>query len=116
MACLVIAEHDNAELKPATLHTVSAAAAIGGDVDVLVAGSGCAAPAEAAARIDGVARVLVADDAALEHHLAENMAPLVAGLAANYSHVLAPSTTFGRTSCRAPRRSSTRSRFPTSPK
>ena len=96
MACLVIAEHDNAELKPATLHTVTAAAAIGGDVDVLVAGSGCAAPAEAAAQIAGVARVLVADDAALEHHLAENMAPLVAGLAANYSHVLAPSTTFAK--------------------
>ena len=96
MACLVIAEHDNAELKPATLHTVTAAAAIGGDIDVLVAGSGCGAVGEAAAQIAGVARVLVADDAALEHHLAENMAPLVAGLASNYSHVLAPSTTFAK--------------------
>ena len=96
MVCLVIAEHDNAELKPATLHTVTAAGAIAGDIDVLVAGSGCAAVGEAAAQIAGVARVLVADDAALEHHLAENMAPLVAGLAANYSHVLAPSTTFAK--------------------
>ncbi len=96
MAALVIAEHDNAELKAATLNTVSAAAALGGDIGVLVAGANCATVAESVAAIAGVARVLLADDPAYEHHLAENMAPLVAGIARDYGHVLAPSTTFGK--------------------
>jgi len=96
MAILVIAEHDNAVLAGATLNTLAAAQAIGGDVHVLVAGSGCAGVAEAAAQVAGVARVLVADDAAHAHLLAENVAPLIAGLAKGYSHVLAPSTSNGK--------------------
>ena len=96
MSILVIAEHDNAELKGATLNTVAAAKAIGGDIDVLVAGSGCAAAAEAAAKVEGVSKVLVADNAAYEHQLAENVAKLVADLGKNYSHVLAPATTTGK--------------------
>ena len=96
MAVLVVAEHDNASLKPSTLNTVTAATKIGGDVAVLVAGAGCAAAAEAAAKIAGVAKVLVADAPYLEHPLAENLAPLVVALAKGYSHVLAPATTFGK--------------------
>ncbi|MDP6352049.1 MAG: FAD-binding protein [Alphaproteobacteria bacterium] len=96
MACLVIAEHDNADIKPSTLDTVSAAAEIGGDIDLLVAGQDCSGAAAAAAAITGIARVRVADDALYRDHLAENMAPLVAGLAPAYSHVLAPSSTFGK--------------------
>ncbi|TBW02064.1 electron transfer flavoprotein subunit alpha/FixB family protein [Azotobacter chroococcum] len=96
MAILVIAEHDNAVLAAATLNTVTAAQQIGGDLHVLVAGSGCAAVAESAAKIAGVAKVLVADDAAYAHLLAENVAPLIAGLAKNYSHVLAPASTNGK--------------------
>ncbi|WP_160153713.1 FAD-binding protein [Microbulbifer sp. ALW1] len=96
MSILVIAEHDNAELKGATLNTVAAAKAIGGDIDVLVAGSGCGAAGEAAAKVEGVSKVLVADNAAYEHQLAENVAKLVADLGKNYSHVLAPATTTGK--------------------
>ncbi|MFD1217673.1 electron transfer flavoprotein subunit alpha/FixB family protein [Microbulbifer celer] len=96
MSILVIAEHDNAELKGATLNTVAAAKAIGGDIDVLVAGSGCGAVGEAAAKVDGVTKVLVADNAAYEHQLAENVSKLVADLGKNYSHVLAPATTTGK--------------------
>lgn len=96
MAILVLAEHDNAELKPATLNTVTAAVAIGGDIDVLVAGSNCAAVGEAASKIGGVKRVLVADDPALEQQLAENVAPLIVSLASDYSHILAPADTFGK--------------------
>jgi len=96
MAILVIAEHDNAVLAAATLNTVAAAQAIGGDIHVLVAGAGCAAVAESAAKIAGVAKVLVADDAAHAHLLAENVAPLIAGLAKGYSHVLAPASTNGK--------------------
>ena len=96
MAVLVISEHDNAELKPATLNTVAAAAAIDADIDLLVAGAGCGAPAEAAAGISGVRRVLVADDLSLEHQLAEAVAPLIVRLAPEYSHVLAPSGTFAK--------------------
>ncbi|MEK9965391.1 MAG: electron transfer flavoprotein subunit alpha/FixB family protein [Alphaproteobacteria bacterium] len=100
MAVLVIAEHDNATLKPATLNTVTAARHLSdagaGDVTVLVAGAGCGAVGEAAAAIEGVAKVLVADDAGLEHGLAENVAALVTGLASDYSHVLAPATTGGK--------------------
>ncbi|MCC6075900.1 electron transfer flavoprotein subunit alpha/FixB family protein [Pseudomonas sp. GCM10022188] len=97
MAILVIAEHNNAALAAATLNTVAAAAQIGGDVHVLVAGSGCAAVAEAAAKVAGVAKVLVADNAAFAHQLPENLAPLIVELARNgYSHVLAPATTNGK--------------------
>lgn len=96
MAILVIAEHSNAALGAATLNTVAAAKAIGGDIHVLVAGADCAAAAEAAAKIDGVAKVLVADDAAYAHQLPENVAPLVAEQGKNYSHVLASATTAGK--------------------
>ncbi|MFC6635647.1 electron transfer flavoprotein subunit alpha/FixB family protein [Microbulbifer taiwanensis] len=96
MSILVIAEHDNAEIKGATLNTVAAAKAIGGDIHVLVAGAACGAAGEAAAKIDGVAKVLVADNAAYEHQLAENVAKLVADLGKDYSHILAPATTTGK--------------------
>ncbi|WP_461515650.1 electron transfer flavoprotein subunit alpha/FixB family protein [Porticoccus sp.] len=96
MSILVIAEHDNSRLKPATLNTISAAQAIGGDITVLVAGGGCAGVADAAVKIAGVSKVLLADNAAYGHQLAENVAPLVAELAAGYSHVLAPATTTGK--------------------
>ncbi|HIM24199.1 MAG TPA: electron transfer flavoprotein subunit alpha/FixB family protein [Rhodospirillales bacterium] len=95
MSVLVIAEHDNTALKTATLNTVTAAVALG-DVTVLIAGAGCRPAADAAAAIDGVAKVLFADDAALGHGLPENLAPLVQGLCSDYSHVLAPATTFGK--------------------
>jgi electron transfer flavoprotein alpha subunit len=96
MSILVVAEHDNASIKGATLNAVAAAQAIGGDIAVLVAGSDCSAAANAAAAIAGVSKVLHADNAAYAHQLAENVAPLVAELAANYSHVLAPSTSNGK--------------------
>lgn len=96
MSILVIAEHDNKDLAPPTLNTVTAAAAIGGDITVLVAGSGCDAVAEAAAKIEGVDKVLCADDAAYEHPLAENLAQLIADNAEGYSHVLAPASFFGK--------------------
>jgi len=96
MAILVIAEHNNAVLAAATLNTVAAATKIGGDIHVLVAGSGCGAIGEAAAKIEGVSKVLVADDAAYANQLPENVAPLIAELAKNYSHVLAPATTNGK--------------------
>jgi electron transfer flavoprotein alpha subunit len=95
MSTLVIAEHDNQVLKAATLNTVTAAAQLG-DVTVLIAGSGCGAVAEAAAKIAGVAKVLVADAPAYAHPLAESMAPLVVGLAAGYGHLLAPAMTNGK--------------------
>ncbi len=96
MTILVIAEHDNASIKGATLNTVTAAVKIGGDVHVLVAGTGCGAAAQAAAKIAGVAKVIAVDDAAYAHQLPENMSKLIAGLAANYSHVLAPATANGK--------------------
>ncbi|MBN58535.1 MAG: FAD-binding protein [Thalassolituus sp.] len=96
MAILVIAEHDNATLKGATLNTITAATKIGGDVEVLVAGAGCGAAAEAAAKVAGVAKVLVADNAAYEYQLAENMGELVAELGKGYSHILAAATTTGK--------------------
>ena len=95
MTVLVYAEHDNASLKDATLAVVTAAAKLG-DVHVLVAGSGCGAAAEAAAKIAGVAKVLVADDASLAHQLAENVAPVVVGLMAGYDAFLAPATAHGK--------------------
>jgi electron transfer flavoprotein alpha subunit len=98
MAILLLAEHDNATLKAATLNVVTAASAIGGDIDILVAGQNCRPAAEAAAKISGIAKVLVADDAAYANGLAENVAPLIVKLVRDggYTHVLAPSTTSGK--------------------
>ncbi|MFC5696309.1 electron transfer flavoprotein subunit alpha/FixB family protein [Pseudomonas sp. GCM10022186] len=96
MAVLVIAEHTNAALAAATLNTVTAAQKIGGDIHVLVAGQGVGAAAEAAAKIAGVSKVLVADNAAYAHQLPENVAPLIAELGKGYSHVLAAATTNGK--------------------
>ena len=96
MSTLVIAEHDNSSLKAATLNTVAAAAAIGGDIDILVAGSDCSAAAEQAAQVAGVNKVLVADNAVYANQLAENMSLLIAEVAADYSHILAPATTSGK--------------------
>ncbi|MDH3220266.1 MAG: FAD-binding protein [Gammaproteobacteria bacterium] len=96
MASLVIVEHDNNEVAAATLHAVTAAQRIGGDIDLLVAGENCGAVAEAAAKIAGVARVKLADDAKFAHGLAENLASLIVELAGDYSHLLVASTTFGR--------------------
>lgn len=96
MAALVIAEHDNAGIKPATLNTVTAALACGGDVHVLVAGENAGAAAQAAAKIAGVAKVLHADGPALAHGLAENLAAQVLAVAKNYSHILFPATAGGK--------------------
>ncbi len=96
MTVLIIAEHENGVLAPSTLNTVAAAAKIGGEAHVLVAGQNVGAVAEAAAKIAGVAKVLVADNAAYGHALPENVAPLIKELAAGYSHVLAPATTNGK--------------------
>src|SRR5918911_2194212 len=104
MTVLVVAEHDNRALKPATLNTVAAASeaakAAGSDVHILVAGTGCRPVAETAAQIAGVAKILLADDAAYDHGIAENWTPLivklVGGSDGNYSHVLMPATTSGK--------------------
>jgi len=96
MTALVIAEHDNAHIKGATLNTVTAAAAVGGDVHVLVAGHNAAAAAAAAAQIAGVTKVLHADSAALAEGLAENVAAQVIALASGYSHILFPATASGK--------------------
>ncbi|MDA8789421.1 FAD-binding protein [Pseudomonadales bacterium] len=96
MSILVVAEHDNAQLKEATLSTVAAAAAIGGDITVLVAGQDCDGAAQQASAVAGVAKVLSADNAAYGHQLAENIGGLVAEVAADYDYVLAPATTGGK--------------------
>jgi len=96
MPILVIAEHDHASVKPATLNTVTAALAIGGDVHVLVAGANAAEAGAAAAQIAGVAKVIVADGASLTEGLAENVATQVLAIASNYSHILFPSTAAGK--------------------
>ena len=96
MSILIIAEHDNNELKGATLNTVAAGAAIGGDIDILVAGTDCGSVAEAASQVPGVRKVLVADKETYKNSLAENVGNLVAELAEGYSHVLAPATTNGK--------------------
>ncbi|MDN6860368.1 FAD-binding protein [Pseudomonas sp. CAN2814] len=96
MAVLVVAEHSNGALGAATLNTVAAAQKIGGDISVLVAGQNVAGVAEAAAKIAGVAKVLVADNAAYAHQLPENVAPLIASIAGDFSHMLAPATTNGK--------------------
>jgi electron transfer flavoprotein alpha subunit len=96
MTALVIAEHDNASIKGATLNTVTAAAQAGGDVHVLVAGSNAGAAAAAAAQIAGVSKVIHADSAAFEHGLAENVAAQVLAIAGAYSHIVFPATASGK--------------------
>ena len=96
MTALVIAEHDNASIKSATLNTVTAAVACGGDVHVLVAGQNAAEAAKAASQIAGVAKVLHADGDSLAHGLAENLAAQVLAIAGNYSHILFPATASGK--------------------
>ena len=96
MSVLVLAEHDNTVLKDATLATVTAASQLGGEVHILVAGQGAQSVADAAAKVAGVAKVLLADDAAYANALAENLAPLIVGLMANYDAFVAPATTRGK--------------------
>ncbi|RQP23612.1 electron transfer flavoprotein subunit alpha/FixB family protein [Piscinibacter terrae] len=96
MTSLVIAEHDNASIKGATLNTVTAAVALGGDVHVLIAGHNAGGAAEAAAKIAGVSKVLLAESAGLEHGLAENVAAQVLALAGSYSHIVFPATAAGK--------------------
>jgi len=97
MTCLVIAEHDNASLKPATLNTVAAAAQIGGEIHLLIAGSACAAAADEAAKIAGIAKVLLAEAPHYAEHSPENIAALIVAHAGPYSHLLAPATSAGKT-------------------
>ena len=96
MSVLVIAEHDNDEVRTATLNAVTAAGEIDTDVDLLVAGSGCAGVADECSSIQGVTRILLVDNPAYEHDLPENLSPLVQSLAERYTHVLAPASTFGK--------------------
>jgi electron transfer flavoprotein alpha subunit len=96
MSILVFAEHDNSTLKADTLKTVAAAQAIGGDIHLLVAGSNCQAVAQEAAKTNGVSKVLVADNAAYEYQLAENISLLVTELAGDYEHILATALTTGK--------------------
>lgn len=96
MSILVIAEHDNSQLLGSTFNTLGAARQIGGEITLLVAGHNCGAVAEAAAQIAGVDKVLLADQPAFKHPVAENLASLLVSLATHYSHVLAPATTFGK--------------------
>ena len=96
MSSLVLAEHDNAALKPATLAAITAAQQIGGDIHILVAGKGCGAVAEAAAKIAGVAKVRIADADQYATALAEPLAALIVSLAGDYSHLIAPATTTGK--------------------
>ena len=96
MTNLVIAEHDNSSLKPATLNTVAAAAKIGGEVHILVAGKGAQAVADAAAQVAGVTKVLLAEGDSLEQFLAENLAAQVLEVAGDYSHILFPATANGK--------------------
>ena len=96
MSTLIVAEHDNAALRPVTLSVVAAAQAIGAEFDIVIAGSGCATVADEAAQIGGAGKVLLADNGAYEHALAENVSALVAELAADYDHILAAHTTTGK--------------------
>ncbi len=96
MSILVIAEHDNASIKAGTLNTLAAAQAIGGDIDLLVVGSGCAAAAEAGAKLAGVSKVRVADAAHYTDGGAENVAALIVASASGYTHILAAASTFGK--------------------
>lgn len=96
MSILVLAEHNNTELNPATLNCVTAAAEIGGEIHLLVAGKGCGGVADEAAKIAGVAKVLCADSAEYEHGIAENVLSLILSVIDDYSHLLAPATTYGK--------------------
>lgn len=96
MSVLIIAEHDNKSLKPATLNTVAAATQIDSDVHLLVVGSECQTVVEQASQVAGVTKVLVADNAVYEHQLAENVSKLIVEIASGYSHILAPATTTGK--------------------
>jgi electron transfer flavoprotein alpha subunit len=96
MSILIISEHDNQSLKSGTFNTVAAAQRIGGDIVVLVAGAGCSAAADAAARIAGVSKVLVADAPQYGDQLAENLANLVVSIAGDYTHILTPASAFGK--------------------
>ena len=96
MSILVIAEHDNSELKTATLNTVAASMAIGGDIDILVAGSDCDSVAESASQVPGVGKVLLANKETYKNSLAENLGNLVVELSEGYTHILAPATTSGK--------------------
>ncbi len=96
MSVLVIAEHDNKELKVSTLNTVTAAGEIDSSVAILVAGFDCRTVAESAAKVVGVTHVLVCDDARYQHQLAEDLAALIAAVAGDFSHILAPASTFGK--------------------
>ncbi|MCY3769228.1 MAG: FAD-binding protein [Gammaproteobacteria bacterium] len=96
MSTLVIAEHDKSDLLPATLNTVTAAVQVGGDVHVLVAGQDCSAIADAASKIAGVSRVLVCDSVTHAQDITENMAALIQSRSGDYTHVMAPASTFGK--------------------
>lgn len=96
MSILVIADHHNSDLTPVTANVVAAAKAIGGDIHLLIAGANCQAAAEAGAKLEGVSKVLVADNAIYANQLAENVAALVATLGKNYTHVLTGATTSGK--------------------
>ncbi len=96
MTNLILAEHDNTRIKAATLNTITAASQIGGDIHILVVGANCDSAANEAAQISGVSKVIKADAAHLEHPLAEEIAPIIVALAGDYTHILAPATTFGK--------------------
>ena len=96
MTTLVVAEHDNASIKSATRNTITAAAELGAEITLLVVGTDCQAAANEAASIAGVAKVLVADSAVYAHQLPEAVAPLIAQVASNFTHILAPATTTGK--------------------
>ena len=96
MSILILADHDDGQLAPATLNTVTAATQIGGDIHILVAGDASGEVAKSAAAIAGVSKVLTADDTILAHGIAENVAPLIQSMASSYSHLMAPATTTGK--------------------
>ena len=104
MPTLLLAEHDNGSLKEATAKALTAASALGAEVHVLLAGHGCGAAAQAAAKLAGVAEVLVADAESYAHALAEPVAALIVSLAGPYEALLAPASTMEKTSCRGLRR------------
>lgn len=96
MSILILAEHNNSALAPATLNTVTAAKKIGGDIHILVAGHECKNVAQSSAKIDGITKVITADSENLKHPLAEEITPIIVSLAESYTHILAPATTYGK--------------------
>ena len=96
MSILVIAEHDNANLKPATLNTVAAAKELNGEVHLLISGNSCQSVADEASGVEGISKILISDNTAYENQLAESTANLIKSVAGNYSHILAAATTFGK--------------------